>query len=261
MNTVTIARDAVAVRPVSTPALLAAEARAELLKAWRQPAYVIPTLTLPLAFYALFGIVLAPPGSGNAGYLLATFGVFAGLGPSLFGFGAAVADERARGILSLKQVSPLPVGVFLGAKLVTALAFTLLVLVGLYALAALWGGVALPRGAWLALAAIHLASVVPFCLMGLCIGLLLPSSAAMGVTNLVFMALAVLGGLWIPIMLFPQWMQAIGGALPTYHVAALALAAAGRNPSVQPLLHVTVLAVTAAVFAAIAWRAWRAAGR
>jgi ABC-2 type transport system permease protein len=241
--------------------LLANETRAELTKALRSPAFVLPTLALPLAFYSLFGIVLAPPGSGSAGYLLATFGVFAGLGPALFGFGAAIADERARGVLALKQVSPLPVGVFLGAKLATALVFTGIVLIGLYALAALWGGVALPRPAWLLLAVIQLLGVVPFCLLGLCIGLGLTSSAAMGVTNLVFMVLAVLGGLWIPIMLFPGWMQAIGSVLPTYHVAALALQATGRTAGADPWLHVAVISASAAIFAAVAWRAWRAMPR
>ena len=261
MNTLTVARDAFAVRVPSTLALLAAEARAELQKAWRQPAYVIPTLTLPLAFYALFGIALARPGSGNAGYLLATYGVFAGLGPALFGFGAAVADERARGILALKQVSPLPAGVFLAAKLATAFAFTVLVLIGLYTLAAAWGSVALPRGAWLTLAAIHLASVLPFCLLGLCIGLALSSSAAMGVTNLVFMLLAVLGGLWMPITFFPGWMQAIGGTLPTYHVAALALQATGRTAGSVWWLHAGVLLAYVAAFGLIARRTWRTMSR
>jgi ABC-2 type transport system permease protein len=238
-------------------ALVVAEIRAELLKAARTPAFTIPTLALPVAFYWLFGILLPQPGSGNAGYLLATFGVFAGLGPALFGFGAGVAEERATGVLALKQVSPLPPAVFIVAKLACALVFTAIVLVALYGLAAAAGGVALERERWFLLTAVHLVGVVPFGLLGLCIGLTLGSSAAMGVTNLVFLVLAVLGGLWIPIFLFPDWMQAIGTVLPTYHLAELALTAAGRVPEPDPALSALALLAFAFVCAAFSRAAWR----
>ncbi len=43
---------------------------------------------------------------------------------------------------------------------------------------------------------------------------LLPSSQLMSVVgNLLYMGLAVMGGLWMPISLFPEWMQAIGKCL------------------------------------------------
>lgn len=253
-----------AVNPVIVPnagprfsTLVLAEIRAELLKAARTPAFTLPTLALPVAFYWLFGILLPQPGSGNAGYLLATFGVFAGLGPALFGFGAGVAEERATGVLALKQVSPLPPGVFIVAKLACALVFTAIVLVALYGLAASAGGVALERERWFLLAAIHLVGVLPFGLLGLCIGLTLGSSAAMGVTNLVFLCLAVLGGLWIPIFLFPDWMQAIGRLLPTSHLAGLALAAAGRAPEATPGPGLLAVGLFALVCGGFAWAAWR----
>ena len=51
---------------------------------------------------------------------------------------------------------------------------------------------------------------------------LLPSSQLMSVVgNLLYMGLAVMGGLWMPISLFPEWMQAIGKCLPTYQLMEL----------------------------------------
>jgi ABC-2 type transport system permease protein len=239
--------------------LLLRETVAEFRKAVRTPAFAIPTLVLPLAFYALFGLVLARPGSGNAGYLMATYGVFAMLGPALFGFGAGVAAERENGQLALKRVAPLPLPAYLGAKLLTCLGFSLVVLVALYALAAWGGGVALPRRSWAGLLLIHLAGAVPTCLLGLTVGLRLGSSGAMGVTNLLFLLLAVLGGLWIPVYVFPQWMQGLALATPTYHLAGLALLASGRTTTGQPLVHLLALAAFTALFAATAGMAWRSA--
>ena len=246
---------------MNTLALLRAETGAEWRKAWRQPAFAIPTLVLPLAFYALFGIMLARPGGGNAAYLMATYGVFASLGPALFAFGAGIANERETGQLALKQVSPLPVPLVLGAKLLTCLGFTGLVVLALYALAAWGGGVVLPREAWLSLALVHLLAAVPMGLLGLVVGLSFGGSAAMGVTNLLFMALAVLGGLWIPVFLFPGWMQALAQAMPSYHLAELALAATGRTIHGSALGHGAAALGFTAVFAGAVALAWRRAHR
>jgi ABC-2 type transport system permease protein len=180
------------------------------------------------------------------------------LGPALFGFGAGVAAERENGQLALKRVAPLPLPAYLGAKLLTCLGFSLVVLVVLYALAAWGGGVALPRSRWAGLLLVHLAGAVPTCLLGLTVGLRLGSSGAMGVTNLLFLALAVLGGLWIPIYVFPQWMQGLALATPTFHLAGLALLVSGRTTTGQPFMHVLALAAFTVLFAVTASMATKA---
>ena len=240
----------------SLPGLLAREFAAELRNAMRQPAFAIPTLVMPLAFYSLFAVMLATPGSGTAGYMLATYGVFAALGPAMFGFGASIAAQRENGTLALKRIAPLPPGVHLAARLLTCMVFTLLVVLALYAVAAIGGGVRLPRTNWLALSGVHLLSVVPLCLLGLCIGLRFTSSAAMAVSNIAFMALAVLGGLWIPIGVFPHWLQQAAQILPTYHLGALALIAAGRSTTEPSLPHWLALLAFTAIAAVLAQRLW-----
>ncbi|WP_043819343.1 ABC transporter permease [Rubrivivax gelatinosus] len=227
---------------MNAASLLAAETRAEWLKAWRQPAFAVPTLALPLAFYALFAIVLTRPGSGNAAYLLATYGVFAALGPALFAFGAGVAQEREAGQLALKQIAPLPVPLYLGAKLIVCMGFTALVVAGLYALAAWGAGVVLPRAAWAALAAVHVGAALPTGLLGLVIGLRLSGQAAMA-------------------FLFPPWMQVLALAMPSHHLAEIALAASGRDIGGSLPGHAAAVAGFMLVFAAGAGWAWRRAAR
>lgn len=235
------------------------EARAEIWRALRMPEFAVPTLALPLLFYVMFALVLAPPGSGNGSYLLATYGVFAALGPALFGFGAGVGNDRETGLLALKQVSPLPVSAYLCARLAVALLFTLMVLLPLYALAALVAGVVLPGSAWLQLLAVHAASVLPFGLLGLAIGLTLRSAGALAVSNLLFLLLALLGGLWMPAFLFPDWLQQLGALLPSSHLAALALAAVGRAPPTSLAGHAAAALAATLLFAACAVVAWRRA--
>jgi ABC-2 type transport system permease protein len=237
------------------------EARAELVRTWRTPAFVIPTLLLPLAFYCLFGILFAGSNADTARDLLAGYGLLAALGPALFGFGAGIAADRDSGILALKRVSPLPPGAFLAARLACSLVFTLLVLLCLYGLAAGAGGVVLQAATWLTLLGIQLTSVLPFCLLGLCIGLSTGSSVAMALTNIAFASLAVLGGLWMPLSLFPTWLQDFAIGLPTYHLDRLALAAVRGHATTGTSVHILATVGFIVAFAAIAGRAWTAATR
>ena len=43
-------------------------------------------------------------------------------------------------------------------------------------------------------------------------------------------ALAILGGLWMPVTVFPGFMQTIAWGLPSFHLGQLALGASGRAP-------------------------------
>ena len=71
---------------------------------------------------------------------------------------------------------------------------------------------------WVLAAFLLILGSLAFVAIGLVLTLL-PSSQLMSVVgNLLYMGLAVMGGLWMPISLFPEWMQAIGKCLPTYQL-------------------------------------------
>jgi ABC-2 type transport system permease protein len=82
-------------------------------------------------------------------------------------------------------------------------------------------GVDMSLGNWIGAAFLLIVGSVAFVALGLTLTLL-PSSQLMSVVgNLLYLGLAVLGGLWMPISLFPDWMQAIGKCLPTYQLMEL----------------------------------------
>ncbi|MGF1607397.1 MAG: ABC transporter permease [Rhodothalassiaceae bacterium] len=236
-------------------AMLRAEIWTESLRSWRMPAFVVPTLMFPVGFYILFALVLAP-GADAPAYLLATFGIFASLGPGLFSFGAGLATEREQGWLDLKRVAPVPASVIIAAKLGMCIAFTALVLALLYPLAGQLGGVALSPAEWALLTVVHLVAVVPVALLGLTLGLAMPSKAAVAVCNLVMLALAVMGGLWIPLSVFPDGFQAAAVVVPTWHLGQLALGAIGQASAWAPGLHVLAILIFSAAMAVLAARGW-----
>ncbi len=248
----------------TAPSLLriqALESWYEFLHVLRQPAFAIPSLAFPVVFYVLFALVL--PGKWGdlqkATYLLATYGVFGVIGPALFGFGVGLAIEREKGWLELKRVSPMPTFVYFLAKISMSLLFGLAIVCLLSIAAIGFGGVRISMGTWLALTATLLLGTLPFCAMGLWLGTLVKGQAAVAVVNLVYLPMAVLSGLWIPLFVFPALMQKLAVLWPAWHLAQMALGAVGQVQDVPYLVHGAVLLVMTTVFLALAARRLRRA--
>ncbi len=241
------------------------ETRAELTKFARLPAYVIPTLAFPLAFYAFFGILLNGSqsiGSTSAAtYMLATFGAFGVVGCALFGFGVSVAMERGQGWLLVKRASPMPPAAYFVAKLLTTMLFALVIVLMLSLLGTELGGVRLAPSAWLALVAALVFGSIPFGAIGLAIGFVAGPNSAPAIVNLVYLPLSFLSGLWIPIEGLPPVIAHIAPFLPTYHLGQLALGTVGAGHG-SALSHIAILALwTVAGAAAAAYGMKRDEGR
>ncbi|WP_306253384.1 ABC transporter permease [Parvularcula sp. IMCC14364] len=232
---------------------LSRECAAETLKFLRAPEFLLPTIAFPVIFYSIFGVMMGR-GGPQAAYLLATFGVFAVMGPAMFGFGVGVAMEKDRGWLDLKRVAPMPVWIYLVSKLFGALIFSAFTLAILYAVGGWLGGVELARPIWGQLVLVHLSVTLPFALLGLTIGFLVKGNGAVAITNLIFLGLALLGGLWMPASMFPDWFQAVGSLTPSYHAGQTALSVIGMGDDTGQ--HLSVLGLYTAGFAALAMIAW-----
>lgn len=242
--------------------IYALEARYQFLMVLREPGFAIPTLLFPLIFYLFFGVVIGA-GSFSAApptYMLATYSVFGILGPSLFGFGAGLAIERDSGVLLLKQTTPMPAAAYLLAKVAMAIAFGAFVILGIFLLGAHGAGVMLYRWQWFALAGVVLAGVVPFCALGLAIGAWSKGRAAVAITNLVFLPMAMLSGLWIPITIFPAALRDFANVLPAYHHAQIALKVIAMDGGQGTGLHIAVLALESFAFLIVAAVGFRRAG-
>ncbi|TQD40342.1 ABC transporter permease [Lysobacter aestuarii] len=233
------------------------EARCELLRVLRTPSFALPTLLFPPLFYLLFGVVLAAKGGGRpevAAYLLATYGVFGVMGVGLFGFGVNVAVDRQRGLLTLKRALPMPPGAYVGAKMVSAAVFATVCSLSLALLAATVGGVQLQAWQWLSLVGINVLGVLPFCAIGLWIGSRVGGDGAPAVVNIIYLPMAFLSGLWMPLSMLPDLVARMAPAWPSYHLSQVALRVLGQGEEKPLAMHVGVLLAFTVVFALLALR-------
>jgi ABC-2 type transport system permease protein len=238
------------------------ETRYELVRSLRTRTFSLSAIGFPVMFYALFGIMMNRHdlihGAPVPRIMLASYAAFGVVGAALFGIGVGLAGDLSAGWLELKRASPMPPAAYLAAKCVTAMVFGGIILTLLCALGITAGGVHLSLGEYGRLLSLVAAGAIPFASMGLAIALIVPFNSAPGVTNLLYLPLSFLGGLWIPLALLPKAVRHIAPALPTYHLSQLMLGVFGyQDPKHTTASHwLGLLGFTLLMFG-IAWVAFR----
>ncbi|MCB5225863.1 ABC transporter permease [Alishewanella sp. 16-MA] len=231
------------------------EARYDLLSILRTPAFVLPALAFPLMFYLFFGVFFRS--GGGADYLLVTYSCFGIMGPAMFNFAAGIASDRAHGWLTLKQLSPMPFSAYLLGKLSTSLVFSVVILALLFSTGAGLGDVVLSDGQWLLLAITIFVGTLPFALLGLLLGLSLSDKAAPGVVNLIYLPMAFLSGLWLPLFLFPDWLQQLAWLWPSFHLSQLGLKVISQDLGFSWFIHLGALLLMSVLLAVACARRFR----
>ena len=230
------------------------EARSEFLRVLRAPAFAAPTLVFPPMFYLLFGVLLNGGHGKATSYLLATYGVFGVMAPGLFGFGVAMALDRERGFLALKRALPTPPGAMLLAKMAMAMVFAVMISVILMTIALTLGKVTLAPWQLLELTLVNVLGVLPFCAIGLYIGTVASGQGAPAVINILYLPMAFLAGLWMPLSMLPPLFARLAPVWPAYHLAQVALSVVGLGDGGSTVVHVLVLAVVSGLFFLLARR-------
>lgn len=229
------------------------EARYELVRTLRMPAFAGPFLLLPAALYLFFGVVLS---GGNkdpnvARFIFAAFAAFGVMGPGMFGFGIFVANEREQGLLTLRRALPAPPAAYLLAKGFMTLLFAILVMATMIAAAATLGHLRLPAGQFLSLALINIVGTLPFCAIGLFIGSRASSKSAPAFVNLAYLPMIYLSGFFFPLPKSIHWIEFMS---PAFYLDQLALKSIGVHVSGSTALYSLVLIGFTVLFGLFALR-------
>lgn len=229
---------------MSTRRLLRAyftEAKYETLRMLRTPAFAIPFLGLPALLYLLFAVVIfgsAIRSDPQAGlFIFAAFALFGVMGPGMFGFGMLVASEREHGLLTLKRALPMPSAAYLLAKMLMAVMFAAIVMATMLAVSPL-GHLSLGFGQVAIVTLVSILGALPFCAVGLFIGVRTTSRSAPAFVNIIYQVMMHVSGLFYPL---PKFLRAIAPVWPTYHLQQLFFSAVGIPSSGRAITHIAVL--------------------
>ena len=192
----------------------------ELILMKRQAAYYLLSIGLPSVFYLIFSGMMS--GSDVPTLALHTYlfsmTVFSIMSSAFFSIPSTLQSDKTNNWQKLIQHSPVSMVEYYISKLFSTLLTFLLFIIVVFSVGHFVRGVNMPMMDWLAIALILLVGSMVFIAMGVLVSLL-PSAQLMSVVgNIVYMALAVLGGLWFPLTMFPDWLQSIGKLTPSYQL-------------------------------------------
>ena len=224
-----------------TAGIFLREARYEFIRMLRTRSFSFSVVGFPVVFYIFFGLIMNRGehigAISVAKYVLASYAVFGMVGAALFGIGVGLAADLAAGWLDLKRASPMPPLAYVLAKCASAMFFGMLIVSLLALMGVTMGHVSLSLVEYLRMLGLTVIGVIPFACMGMAMALLVPFNAAPGVTNMIYLPMSFCGGLWVPIMFLPHFMQKIAVLMPTYHLSQLMLSAFGYASAGTAMSH------------------------
>ncbi|MCM2579331.1 ABC transporter permease [Streptomyces meridianus] len=230
----------------------------EVRRTLREPAFVIFGVGMPVLMYLLFTRLGGGADGDWAATAMVGMAAYGALGSAL-SQGTVLAEDKTLGWLRQLRVTPLrPVEIVAGRAL-TASVVVLPAIVVVLAAGALVNGVSLHAWQWGALAFLLWIGTAPFTLLGLGNGYHL-SAQTTGLVNMgCTLLLSIIGGLWFPSTLLPDWLGGIAQWTPAHSFAELGLSVTrGSHPTAGT---VSVLAGWLLLFGGYAVHAYRRSAR
>ncbi|MPV48592.1 MULTISPECIES: ABC transporter permease [unclassified Pseudactinotalea] len=218
-------------RPSAGPSpvrLALLHARYGLIETFRIPIAIIGTMVFP-ALALLFFVVPQREVADNplfATQAVISLAVFAVMANSLFSFGISIAEDREKPWDPYLRTLPAPGGARVLAHILSTGMLGLASIVPVVVVGAVFTAAdASLLGIVGGLVAISVSSL-PFMLIGIAIGYSMPSKAAIAVVQVIMFGFAFAGGLFLPPLMFPHWLETLSTFFPSRQARELVIWAA-----------------------------------
>lgn len=210
--------------------------------------FMVFTIAMPVGMYLLFGMMLGDLDEGQVRTMvMVNMAAYGGLGAAVSA-GTQVLEDQRSGFLRQLIVAGMSPRSFLAGSVIAASAVIVPALLAV-CLVGVLTGVDVGPGQLLATVGVLWLALLPTILIGLALGSVLTGGAATAGGVVTMMLMAILGGLWMPLEMFPAWMQSLGSGLPTYWVARLGEWTTQGGP--MPVTGLLVIGAWTAVLGAI----------
>ena len=214
----------------------------EITRTLRNKRFMFFSVIYPAALFMLIAgsakntATLGATGLTMPLYYMVAMASFGALTAVLMGNSERIAKEREKGWVRQLRLTSLPGRGYVIAKIASAATVTLPAIVVVEIVAASAKGVRLEAWQWGALTGSIWAGSLVFAALGVAIGYIASGDAVRPITMLIYFALSILGGLWMPFTIFPHWLQNIATWLPTHAYTALGQAIeVGKAPHLKDI--------------------------
>jgi ABC-2 type transport system permease protein len=211
----------------AVPGLVLHQARYDLLTFWRNGQSRFFTLLLPILFLVIFASVFGNstvevPGGRMKESVYYVPGIIA-LGIISAAFGnlvSSVTTARESGIYKRRRATPVPAGVLISARALTAVVTALVMTVVLLLIGWLAYSAHIPGRTAPALIVTVIIGALSFCCLGFAVASLIRNEdAAQPISQAILLPLYFISGVFVPSSVIPHWLSDVGGFFPIRHLA------------------------------------------
>ena len=197
----------------------------EWIKTWRSWPVFIMGIGMPVGFVRLFSSIVSTPNpEAQKDFLLSYMLTMTGFSMSSFGlftFPYMLQEDQTEHWLTYIEHSKISISAYYLSKIFRVLLNFMVAIIVTFCVGAFVRDVELPLSGWLGSGALLLLSSLVFLAFGLLIAQIKSQQIMSVVANITYLGLAIVGGSWMPISMFPKWVQSISEWTPVYHVNEL----------------------------------------
>lgn len=247
---------------MSTLALAAVHTKYNLIETMRIPIAIIGSIVFPTLAFCMFVLpqryVADDPMMATAA--VASMVVFAFMAAGLFSIGIDLAEQRSKPWAPYLRTLPGSPAARMIGLIAATVAIALVAMIPLLIVGALFTAAEVDALHLLTAIGLVVLTAIPSMLIGVVIGTACGAKAAIAVTQVVMFLLAFGGGLFLPPVMFPGWLDTASMFLPVRQAREIVIAAALGTEI--PLWAIVGIAAWTIVLAVVAvWLARRDEGR
>lgn len=196
------------------------QCKAEMIRILRNPYFVFWSLLMPILFYIIFTKIfntgIENKQEWQAHYLM-SMTAFSVMGSAIMTLGIRLVEERTKGWSMFMRITPLSEHAYFAAKMIGQTVIHIFSITIIFIAGTIINNVSLSPFEWMMSGVWILAGSFPFLALGTLVGTMKRVDTASGISNVIYMILAISGGMWMPMEIMPEFVQNIGKWLPSYN--------------------------------------------
>lgn len=197
----------------------------ELRLLFRKKVYLVLSILIPLCFYLLFTSILDLPKYAEQLFYkeyMYSMTAFSLSSFCLIQFPIDLINEKTTGWYKNLMRTPLHAYQYYSVKIFKMMFQFILSITLIFLVAYIVNGVTMTLFEWIFSGFILWLGASSFLTVGILLAQINEIQKASSIGNILYLGLAVLGGLWFPVSQFPSWMRKIAYVTPTYHLKQVA---------------------------------------
>jgi len=218
----------------------------EMIDIYNRKSMFVMSVILPIIFFLIFSSMMSGTKTEITYYTrdyMLSMTVFSLTSYAIFSFPIELINEKKQGWTRTLLRTPITPYKYYVVKVIKIIILFMISIFAVFIVGALIKDVNMTVFEWITSYIALLFGATIFLTMGLLLSQYKDVQKVSTIGNILYLSLAMLGGLWFPVAIFPEWLKPIAKATPTYNIKNLAVGVFSDNYPYESILILSLYGV------------------